>query len=154
MTALVRGVIAASIASGEMQNESGSMSTKTGVAPARATALAVAAKVKDGTITSSPAPMPSAIRAMCRADVPELTATHSRPPTTAANSCSKAATCGPWAKPTRGQHRVDRGPLLIADQRLGSRDHPHVSTPRVGCRSLAGTGRPCVGHTQQSLVVG
>ena len=34
------------------------MSTKTGVAPVSATEFAVAAKVNDGTMTSSPAPTP------------------------------------------------------------------------------------------------
>ena len=34
------------------------MSTKTGFAPVKATEFAVAAKVNDGIITSSPAPIP------------------------------------------------------------------------------------------------
>ncbi len=73
------------------------MSTKTGVAPVSATEFAVAAKVNDGTMTSSPAPTPRASRPRCWPDVPELTATQVRPSTKAANSCSKAATSGPWA---------------------------------------------------------
>jgi hypothetical protein len=36
------------------------MSAKTGVAPQATTELAVAAKVKDGTMTSSPGPTPAA----------------------------------------------------------------------------------------------
>ena len=48
MTARVREVMAASKASGSMQNESASMSTNTGLAPANFTALAVAANVNDG----------------------------------------------------------------------------------------------------------
>ena len=51
------------------------MSAKTGSAPTRRTALAVAAKVKDGTITSSPGPIPSASSERWSAEVPELTAT-------------------------------------------------------------------------------
>ena len=74
------------------------MSTNTGVAPVSATELAVAAKVNDGTMTSSPGPIPAASSPRCRPEVPELTATHERPSTSwSPNSCSKAATCGPWA---------------------------------------------------------
>ena len=51
MTPTVRSVIAASIACGERQKSSASMSAKIGVAPVSATELAVAAKVKDGTMT-------------------------------------------------------------------------------------------------------
>jgi hypothetical protein len=72
------------------------MSAKTGVAPAITTALAVAANVNDGTTTSSPGPMPAARRPRCSALVPEFTATQMRPPTTSANSDSKAATSAPW----------------------------------------------------------
>ena len=53
------------------------MSANTGVAPVSATELAVAAKVNDGTMTSSPGPMPAASRPRCSAAVPELTATQS-----------------------------------------------------------------------------
>ncbi len=74
------------------------MSANTGVAPVSATEFAVAANVNDGTMTSSPGPMPAARRPRWSPEVPELTATHVRPPTsTSANSCSKAATSGPWA---------------------------------------------------------
>ena len=74
------------------------MSANTGVAPVIATALAVAAKVKDGTTTSSPGPMPAASSPRCSALVPELTATQVWPPTMAANSSSKAATSCPWTR--------------------------------------------------------
>ena len=47
---------------GSRQNVVGSMSAKTGVAPVRATELAVAAKVNDGTMTSSPGLTPAASR--------------------------------------------------------------------------------------------
>ena len=57
------------------------MSANTGRAPVSATALAVAAKLNDGTTTSSPGPIPSATSASSRALVPELTATHGRPST-------------------------------------------------------------------------
>ena len=95
MIATVRGVIAAATASGSRQKLPGSMSANTGVAPTSRTALALAAKEKDGTMTSSPGPRLSAIRESWSAEVPELTATQCRPPTTAPNSCSKPATSGP-----------------------------------------------------------
>ncbi len=58
MIALVRGVIARSAATGSRLQVAGSMSAKTGVAPHCQTALAVAMKLSDGTITSSPGPTP------------------------------------------------------------------------------------------------
>ena len=98
MIARVRAVTAAEIASGLMQNDSGSMSAKTGVEPVRATELAVAAKVNEGTMTSSPAVTPLDSRPRWSPEVPELTATQARPsPKWAANSSSKALTSGPWA---------------------------------------------------------
>ncbi len=57
--------------------------------------MAVAAKVKDGTITSSPGPSPRASSERCSADVPELTATQYAAPVTGANSSSNAFTSGP-----------------------------------------------------------
>ena len=54
MIALVLDVMAASIAAGSMLKVSSSMSANTGVAPVSATAFAVAAKLNDGTMTSSP----------------------------------------------------------------------------------------------------
>ena len=74
MMPTVRDVIAASTAFGSRQKLSGEMSTKTGVAPVRATEFPVAAKLNDGTMISSPACTPAASRPMCSADVPELTA--------------------------------------------------------------------------------
>ena len=74
-------VTAASTAEGSRQKWAGSMSANTGRAPVSATALAVAAKLNDGTTTSSPGPIPSATSASSRALVPELTATHGRPST-------------------------------------------------------------------------
>ena len=78
MIALVFGVIAKAIRAGSMQYVSGSMSTKTGFAPTKAMTFAVAANVKDGTITSSPGPIPSEIKHKWSAEVPEFTATQSR----------------------------------------------------------------------------
>ena len=61
----VRSVIAASTAAGSTVNVRGSTSTNTGVAPLTATVFAVAAKVNEGTITSSPGPRPSASIPRC-----------------------------------------------------------------------------------------
>ncbi len=63
MIALVLGLIAFSISSGEMVQLSRSTSTSTGVALASNTALMVAAKVRSGIMTSSPSPTPSASKA-------------------------------------------------------------------------------------------
>ena len=83
------------------------MSTKTGVAPVRATALAVAANVNDGTMTSSPAPMPAADRPRCRLGG-ELRLER-----------SDLRSLRDTAAPENG---VDSRPLLLADQWLGDRD--------------------------------
>jgi len=74
-TALVRGVMARSNASGSMPSVAGSMSTKTGVAPVSVTAFAVAMNVTSGTTTSSPRRTPNAARLRKMAAVPLVTAT-------------------------------------------------------------------------------
>ena len=71
ISALVRGVIAASAASRSMRPWPGSLSTSTGVAPACSTAFAEATNVIAGTRTSSPGPMPSAMSASVSAAVHE-----------------------------------------------------------------------------------
>ena len=63
ITQRVRGPIAASTASAVSRCVYGSTSTSRGVAPARLTASAVAMNEFDGTMTSSPAPMSSALSA-------------------------------------------------------------------------------------------
>ena len=73
------------------------MSANTGLPPASTTELAVAAKVNDGTITSSPDFLPAARNAMCNAEVPEFTAMLCRRCTNSENSDSNAATSGPPA---------------------------------------------------------
>ena len=65
MMPTVRSVMAASTAAGSRQKVAGSMSAKTGVAPVSATELAVAAKVNDGTMTSSPGADAAASRPRC-----------------------------------------------------------------------------------------
>ena len=72
MIARVRSVTRDSTSAGSSPKVSRSMSANTGVAPVRATELAVAAKVNDGTMTSSPEPMPLASRPRWRPEVPEF----------------------------------------------------------------------------------
>ena len=71
--ALVRLVIAFSTAAGSRHSVS-STSTITGMALLATTVAAVAKNVYAGTITSSPAPIPSARYAQTSAEVQELTA--------------------------------------------------------------------------------
>ena len=72
------------------------MSANTGVPPQCQTALAVAMKDSEGTITSSPGPTPFTCRASASAVVQLVVATASAAPTRAANRCSNSSTFGPW----------------------------------------------------------
>lgn len=153
----VRGETAASTATGSRQKWSGSMSANTGVAPVSATELAVAAKVKDGTITSSPGPTPAASRPRCSALVPELTATHGRPSTSAENSSSNAATSGPCTTMplarTRSTARRSSSPIIgfaagIAPVLMSSRFRPRAGCPRsphtrCRCGDIPTARHPC-----------
>ena len=73
MIAFVRAVIARATSAGSRFSVAGLMSAKTGVAPRRAIASAVAKNVNAGQITSSPAPIPSASSASTSASVPLAT---------------------------------------------------------------------------------
>ena len=95
MIARVRGVIRDSIWLASIVHVTGSTSTKTGVAPVYLIADTVAMKVMETVMTSSPALMPAASKATCRALVPVLTATAWRTLCAAANSFSNASTSGP-----------------------------------------------------------
>src|SRR6185295_3709098 len=98
MMALVLVVIAAAVCAGSRLKVTGSMSTKTGRAPRRATAPAVAKKEKVDVTTSSPALTSSAISASSSASVPDDTATAWRMPSISASSRSSASTSGPMMK--------------------------------------------------------
>ncbi|CSQ74328.1 Uncharacterised protein [Shigella sonnei] len=74
MMALVRGVMADSIASGVTISVSRSTSTITGVAPNKEIILRVETQVREGVITSSPLPISNAISVICIPAVAELTA--------------------------------------------------------------------------------
>jgi len=70
-------------------------SANTGLAPTRAMHPAVAKKVNDGQMTSSPGPIPSAISATRMASVPEDMPMPKRAPATAAAALSNCSTPGP-----------------------------------------------------------
>src|SRR4051812_47261986 len=74
-----------------------STSTKTTLAPVLVMTLAVAKKLCDGVITSSPGPTPSISSASCMAPVAEVIVRTGRPPTYWDNAFSNASTCGPLA---------------------------------------------------------
>ena len=96
MIAFVFGVIAASISSGVVLYVFGSMSTKTGLAPACRIAFAEAMNVNDGQITSSPGPTPAATSARCSAVVQFETTIAWRAPVYAASASSNSCTRRPW----------------------------------------------------------
>src|SRR5262245_33768261 len=93
--ALVRGVIFDSICAGSIFQVTGSLSTTTGVAPARTIAAAQEMIVKVGKITSSLAPMPSALTATSSATEPFATATPLRWSTSFAIPSSRRRTNAP-----------------------------------------------------------
>ena len=98
-----------------MRPVAGSTSAKTGRPPQYSTALAVAAKVIGGTMTSSPGARSRAATAAWSAAVPLDNATAWRAPTFAANASS---------------NRPHRGPCVIASDR---------SAARTAARSVAET---------------
>src|SRR5437762_327696 len=72
------------------------MSANTTVAPVWRIAFADAMNVNDGTITSSPGPMPAVARARCRPVVQDVVAMPCFAPTYDATAFSNSATFGPW----------------------------------------------------------
>jgi hypothetical protein len=80
MMARVLPVMRASTWSAARLQVTGSMSTKTGTAPSSTITSAVAMKVKGVVMTSSPRPMPSAIRAISSPSVPDATVMQWRAP--------------------------------------------------------------------------
>ncbi len=123
MTPTVRSVIAASTASGERQKSSASMSAKTGVAPVRATELAVAAKVNDGTMTSSPAPTPHDEQAevLARGAGVDRDAGAAEAEVLG-ELLLEGRDLGALREHAAAQHPVDGSPLVVSDDRLGRGD--------------------------------
>src|SRR5665647_2278163 len=153
MMPTVSSVIAASTDAGSRQKSSALMSAKTGVAPVNATELAVAAKVKEGTMTSAPALTPQDSRPRCRPEVPELTATQARPrPKRSENSSSNAVTSGPWAsipeRMTRSTAAHSSSPIkgLAGEMNLVMR---RVSPSGVWCWAAQFGGLSGLAHDQE-----
>ena len=93
--ALVRGVMAASTLSRSMLRVTGSMSTKTGLAPTVSTTLDVATHEIGVVMTSSPGPMPAMRSATSIVAVPLAKVRTMRPPKYSDSAASNAATFGP-----------------------------------------------------------
>src|SRR6478609_10485854 len=96
--AFVRGVMAASTASGSTLNVCSSMSANTGVACWNRITLADATNENDEVTTSSPGPTPSRARLACRPAVPLEQATAWAVPAISANASSKRRYIGPSAR--------------------------------------------------------
>src|SRR5467141_1428790 len=113
---------------GSMLNVASSTSTKTGVAPASATASPVAQNVNDGQNTASPRPTPFAISTISSASVPLAQVTTCLAPLYTASSASSCATSGPLMNWQWSSTRAT----------ASSTDLP--SRRRCAARSMKGTG--------------
>ena len=94
------------------------MSTKTGRAPSRDTAPAVAKKVKAGQITSSPGPMSSAISASSSASEPEPQVIANRASQNAASSRSSDFDFLAEDERLVLEDAIDCGAHFVADRRV------------------------------------
>ena len=92
------------------------MSTSTGVAPTRAMLPAVAKNEYVLVMTSSPAPMPSAISTASSASVPDDTAIASPASRAAASSRSSASTSGAHDESLAVADAGHRGQDLVAER--------------------------------------
>ena len=111
----MRGVMAASTASGSTLNVCSSMSANTGVACWNRITLADATNENDEVTTSSPGPTPSRARLACRPAVPLEQATAWAVPAMSANASSKRRYIGPQREVAGAQH-VEHELLLAAVQ--------------------------------------
>src|SRR5579863_6887157 len=116
--AFVRGPIASFTRRGSMLNVSRSISTNTGVAPTRETAVAVAMNEIAGTITSSPLPIPRVSRAISSVSVPFIAARPNLQCWNAANSRSNRVTNG-WYPPQRSLSRTSSRSSLSRAPEIG-----------------------------------
>src|SRR6185437_2981400 len=116
--------MAASRSAGVSSRLSGLTSANRGVAPARTTASADAMKVLAGTITSSPAPIPSAVSVSAIASVPLATPIACGDPQYAAQDCSNSSTASPPIKapdsstPAQARQTVSCTSRVIRDRLL------------------------------------
>ncbi len=141
--AWVRGVTAAATRAGSMSRCSSSTSTRTGTAPMRETASAVAMNVLAGRITSPPGPTPTARSASSSASVPLATPMQCADPTNAAYSSSNRLTAGPPTNAVAANTSLETQADLVGDLLVlrGQVDqwHPHALSP-ISMTSLR-TGR-------------
>ena len=123
MMPTVRSVIAASTRGGSRQKSSASMSAKTGVAPVRATELAVAAKVNDGhdDLVARPDPAREEAEVQARGAGVDRDAGAAEPEVLG-ELLLERRDLGPLREHAGAQHAVDRLALLVSDDRLGRGD--------------------------------
>ena len=148
MTAFVRGVISRRTDSTDMHHVSGSTSAKIGVAPTYVIGAAVAIHVVSGTITSSPGPMPWAIRLRCSPAVHDGSAIAKRRPVGARELLLEGPALDAGALEPGVAGGVGDGlDLALGDPRTGDRDRararPHH---RLGGRSHRHRSRAIVIH--------
>ncbi len=117
MSALVRGVMAASAWARSMLRVARSTSTNTGLAPTRRMTLGVAVKLMAGVMTSSPGPMPHTCKATSSPPVAEVRERTGRPPRYSERPFSKACTLGPLA--SQPERRTSTTPWMVSSSRVG-----------------------------------
>jgi hypothetical protein len=125
--ARVRGVSRRMISRGSTVNESGTTSAKTGVAPTWTTAVADEIKVMEGTITSSPGPMP---RPMYIADIATV-------PLAKATACSTS-----WRLAKASSNSCVAGPLVRMPEAKTRLTAASSSSPKLGHANLMRIGGP------------
>lgn len=133
---------------GSRQKVSGSMSANTGVAPVRATELAVAAKVNEGTMTPSPAPTPQDSNPRCSPDVPELTATHALAEVRR-ELLLEGLHLGALGEHPGADHPGHCGDLVVTDDRLGRGMKSVMGLPPSECRRAPCMPPPVSGQIQR-----
>ena len=154
--ARVRGVMRSATRRASRLPVAASTSTNTGVAPTSNTASAAAMNENGVVITSSPALMPSAIRAMTSASVPEDTVMQWRAPVRAASRASSSATSGPrmywpWSRTAWMRSLIRAREARYWDLRsMNSMAYPRVTlllllllllpAPAPGAGAMAGPG--------------
>ena len=129
MTARVRSVRTGATVAADRFAVPSSTSANTGVAPTYRTALVVAMKLKEGTTTSSPGPIPATTRPRCSAVVQLEVATAWDAPTDSAKPCSNSADPRSLGDPARQHRGGSRVRLLLTEPGLHHRDARHRSSP-------------------------
>src|SRR5580658_9583523 len=130
MIARVRGVTAFSARPRSIVRVTGSMSTKTGLAPTSRTTLLVATQVSGVVITSSPCFTPAIRSAISIVQVPELKTRTGRPPKCSESLASNAFTWGP--DESHPERRTSATPAIVASSIVG------LVKGRNGSTSLGG----------------